>query len=181
MVRRLNYNQIKLVGINAEHVKQWSCEKMPLVIEQLEPLGWDLSKDTTWTETVFVSTVLDWYGNRIALFLTPSYTDFDLAKSVIKTKCFADFRKEFKIDVHATVLINPVIFLIPEDLDSLYVNFDFNKGYSAIDFSHFDDEDELEESYVEEWGWLQAEDSDAIEWSGYQIKQIFTNTYTESK
>lgn len=168
LVRRLNYSQIRLARVNIERIKTWAKEHMPLVVEELVEKGWDLENDDTWAELMFVNTPLSWYGKNILLYVTPSYTDFKLAQKVLSTKCFARFRADFGIDLHAVVLVDSVIFLVPEDLDSIYCSFDFEKGHSIIDFSHYDDEDQLEEQYAEDWDWLQAESEEAP-WNAFQI------------
>lgn len=168
LVRQLNYSQIQLSDVNVERIKVWAKTHMPLVVEELVERNWNLDADETWTELMFINNPLSWYGQRIFLYLTASYTDYKLAQKVLATKCFAQFRQDFGIDLHATILLDPVIFLVAEDLDALYCSFDFSKGYSVVDFSHYDDEtDLLEENYVSDWDWLQAEAED-LQWNTLQ-------------
>lgn len=173
LVRNLNYSKLQIARINAESVKRFCIQEMPEVVSQLEDLRWTLSDDKTWLETVFVNVCMHWYDKRIALYITSSAVDFNLAKKVFSTRTFAKFRAKFKLDAHAAVLINPVIFLEAEDLDSIYINFDFDKGYSAIDFSHYDENDVLEETYENDWGWLENTDEEAPEWTHLQLIKAF--------
>jgi hypothetical protein len=174
MVRRLNYPEITIKPINVERIKRWSETCMPDVIDQLHPRGWDLSKDDTWTETVFLSTQLSWYRRQVGLFLTTSYVDFNLASDLVKTKTFANLRETLGLDVHAVVLLNSTIFPQPEDLDVFYCGFDFTTGYGAIDFSHYDSEENLEEEYLEDWGWLSDSSDTSPEWSSMQFIRVFS-------
>ncbi|MGL5923708.1 hypothetical protein [Chroococcidiopsis sp.] len=153
---------------------RWSVSKMPEVVDQLQPRGWDLSKDDTWTETVFISTQLRWYNRNVALFLTTSYVDFNLAADLIQTPTFATLRQTLGLDVHAAILLNSVVFPQPEDLDVFYCGFDFKTGYGAIDFSHYDSEENLEEEYLEDWGWLSDSSEVSPEWSNMQIVRAFS-------
>lgn len=168
LIRRLNYSQIRLLPIDSESIKHWVIRSMPQVVEELDTLGWDLSADRTWTETVFINILLKWYDKKVALFLTPSMVDYKLAFKVFGYPIFAQFRQTFGIDCQMAVLINPLIFLVPEDLDSIYLGLDFTKGYSCIDFSHFDENDELELEYQKDWDWLMIEEGDGREWTSFQ-------------
>lgn len=172
LVRTLNYTQIRIIDLDIYKTRVWMKNKMPMVVDEIATLGWDMSNDDTWSENIFINVFMEWYGKRIALFLTPSLLDYKLASRVLKYPKFKEYRKDFSIDVHAVVLLDPNIFLIPEDLDSLYCSFDFNKGYSFIDFSHYDEEDNLEQSYIDDWEFLQLEE-DGIEWSNLQIVSVF--------
>lgn len=154
LIRTLNYNQLKLGVLNVEEIKAFSIKEMPLVIDQLDPLGWDLSKDSTWTETVFLNVKMSWYGKNVGLYLTPSIIDFNKGSQVVATKCFSRLRTRLGLDCHAIVLLDPTIFLELEDLDLIYLSFDFDRGYSSIDFSHYNEDEDLEDQYKDEWGWL---------------------------
>lgn len=171
LIRSLQYDCIKLTSIDVEEIKEWSYANMPLVIEEMVLLGWDLTDDTTWLENTFSNHVLTWYDKRIAVFVTPSLYDFNLCQRVLRTKTFANFREHFKLDLHLALLVHPVIFIKPYDLDDIFVNFDFEKGWSVIDYSHCDEEGELEPSYQEEWGWLEYGDAD--EWDATQVAKAY--------
>lgn len=173
LVRNLEYNCIKLLNIDVEKVKEWSYFNMPLVVKEMEDLGWDLSNDTTWLENTFSNHLLSWYDKRIAVFITTSDFEFNLSKKVLNTKVFADFRRTFNLDMHLDLLVHPVIFLKPYDLDDLFVSFNFSRGWSAIDYSHCDEEGTIDEAYVEEWGWLEYEDSDLDEWDAEQVAKAY--------
>lgn len=173
LIRNLKYNQIQLRELNIDKVESWCNTYMPEVVQELISLGWDLSNDLTWSETVFVSTLLKWYDLKVALFITPSILDYNLANKIIKTKAFKKFRADFSIDTHTTVLVNNIIFLLPDDLDSIYLTFDLSKGYSSIDFSHFDEDENLDSDYVQEWKWLMLEENDNDSWESTNYQQVF--------
>lgn len=157
LIKRLNYANVQLSTIDVTRIRAWCLKHMPKVVEELVSLGWDLEDRDTWLETVFVNTPMQWYGNNIGLYVTSSYTDYVLAKKVIKTPTFKKFRKDFNIDCHAVILFDPLMFIKAEDLDEIYLSFDFDKGYSFLDFSYYDDEDNLIDSVSSDWGWLTAE------------------------
>ena len=146
-------------------------DQMPDVFKQLAPLGWNIADKYTYSENVFVSHYLKWYNYKILVFLTDSASDYRLAKSVINTKKFKELRKEVGADLHLNLLVHPVIFMVAEDLDTLYCNFDFDLGYTSIDFSHFDENDCLDSDFISEWKWLEADDK-GDEWSEYQQQFI---------
>lgn len=173
LIRRLRYSQLRLYDLNAARIEEWCKENMPLVVEELKDLEWDLSVDETWYETVFINTTVHWFGKRIALYITSSAADFRLASRLFKTKAFAKLRKDFNFDTHAVVLLDTTIFLQPEDLDSIYLSFDFDKKYSSLDFSHYDEDDNIEEAYIPEWGWLTFDENTSEGWSVIQIEQAY--------
>lgn len=171
LVRRLNYNKIKLVDISIHKIQDWCYIHLPDIVSQLETLNWDLSREETWTETVFINFCLKWYDKNVALYITTSLIDFNLANKVIKTKKFFKFRKALNIDAQCIVLVDPTIFLEMEDLDTIYIALDFNKGYSGIDLSHYDEEDNLENELKEKWGWLEHEED---VWKDTQSMQAYS-------
>lgn len=182
LVRKLNYNQICLFDIDASRIKNWSLENIPKITNQLEELGWNLDKDETWEETVFVNNTVSWYNKRISLYITSSYLDFKLASSVIDSIEFKKLRKDFKLDYHTIVLVDPIMFLTEEDLDIIYTSFDnfsTKKDYGYIDLSHYDDKEQLEEDYISEWGWLEAEavNGEYVQWDEAEVNTIYTNDY----
>lgn len=154
LVRKLNYSQIQLKTLDPVQIETWARETMPLVVKELKDLNWNLKDEKTWTEVVLSNALIDWYGRKVCLYITTSYLDFKLAQKIFKTRCFANYRKSFGIDAHSVVMVDPVIFLTPESLDSIYCSLDFDKGWSVLDFSHYDEEDNLEDEFEEEFGWL---------------------------
>lgn len=173
LIRRVNYSQIKLFDINTPKIQEWCKENMPLVVKELIQFGWDLTSDDTWLETMFLNTGIKWYDYYVGLYVTSSMLDFKLANRLLKTKCFSKFRKDFGLDVHHILLLDNTIFLEPNDLDNVYLSMDFEKGYSSLDYSHFDENDELEEFYVEDWGWLTYDEDIDEGWSVLQLKQVY--------
>lgn len=177
LIRTLNYNCIKLRnGLDVEEIKAWANKRMPLVVQELEDNGWDFSNDDTWLENTFVTHVLDWYGKRVVLFITSSAADYELCKKTLKYKAFKDFRNKFKIDNHAALLLHPVIFMTANDLDDIFTTLDFKKGWSALDFSHFDEDEKLDEAYQEDWGWLSLNDDDDDEWDANQVAKAYSRS-----
>ena len=180
LVRKLNYNQICLFDIDSLRLKHWSLENIPIIANQLEELGWKLDKDETWEELVFINNTLSWYNKRISLYVTSSYLDFKLASSVLDSIEFKKLRNDFKLDYHAVVLVDPIIFLKEEDLDIIYSSLDIFsniKGYGSLDLSHYDDKEELEEDYSSEWGWLEAEvvEGEYTQWDKEEVNTIYRN------
>lgn len=173
LIRGLHYDCIKFITLDVEKIKDWAYINMPLVVEEMRELGWDLTNDTTWLENTFSNHVLEWYDKRIAVFITSSLFEFNLCKKVLNTKVFSKFRETFNLDLHLALLVHPVIFLKAFDLDDIFINFDFLRGWSAIDYSHCDEEGELEDSFSEEWGWLEYNDSDIDEWDANQVAQAY--------
>ena len=171
LIRRLNYSQIQLAPTPYRKLMLFFPETLPKVYEQLEPLGWDMTDKNTFSENLFISHIINWYGKRVAIFLTDSANDYRLAKSVLNSKEFRQLREEINVDIHVNILIHPVIFMVAEDLDTLYCSFDWDKGYTNIDFSHFDENDDLDEGFISEWRWLEATENDQ-EWSDFQQQYI---------
>lgn len=175
IVRRLNYNQITVLDIDAAKIESWSYKNIPDVVSQLETLGWNLDNDNTWEETIFLNSIIKWYGNRIGLYITSSYLDYKLAYSLLDTVEFSNLRKDFNLSNHTVLLLDPIILIDCEDLDSIYNNLDFTKHYGYIDYSHYDDKEQLYKDYLDEWNWLQAEDQDDTIWTGRQINKVLAN------
>jgi hypothetical protein len=170
LIRKLNYSKIRLVDFNVFDIRDWCMRHMPQVVDQLEELNWDLSAEHTWTEAVFVNTAIKWYDKNVAVYITSSLLDYNLANKVIATTKFKCFRQRFFIDAQCIVLVDPTIFLEPEDLDLIYMAFDFEKGYSGVDLSHYDEEDNLDLDVQPEWGWLEEEDE---YWDSSQTERAY--------
>jgi hypothetical protein len=172
LVRRLNYSQLRLQEFDVEEIKVWAYREMPLVIEELIDKNWNLEDDFTWTELVLSNALLRWYDKKVCVYITSSYLDFKLAQKIFKTKCFDSYRKEFGIDAQVLVLVDPIIFLAVDDLDSIYCGLNFETGYSLIDLSHYkDDDDSLEEQYLMDYSWLEVEGTPDDIWNASQKSQ----------
>lgn len=176
LIRRLNYSCISFSTLDVSKIENWCRKEMPLVVEELVDNGWDLSKDDTWLTNTFTDYTLDWYDKRVAVFLTSSWQEYKLFSKVINYKKFQEFRKHFNIDMQVCLLVHPVIFLEIEDLDTIYLNFDFDKGYCHIDVSHFDDDDNLEENFDSSWSWLMYDNSSNDEWSVDQVAKAYSES-----
>lgn len=171
LIRGLHYNQIKLSYIDVEKIKQWAYtyKNMPLVVQEIEELGWDLTDDRTWLENTFSNHVLNWYNKKICVFITTSLFEFNLCSKILKTSTFKNFRSVFNIDNHLNLLVHPVIFIEPDNLDDIYITLDFTKGYTCIDYSHCDEDGKIDEPYLDNWGWLEYTEADSEEWDADQV------------
>jgi hypothetical protein len=176
LIRKLKYSQIQLFDVNATKIQYWCKKYIPEIYNQLEPLEWNLTKDSTWFETVLTNTFVMMYTFKVGLYITYSYTDWLLAEKVFATKAFAKFRKDFNLDYQVAVLLNPYIFIKAEELDLICLNL---SSY-AIDLSHFNEVDELDEDVKEEYSFLEYSliSKDDIleyeEWTPDQIHKINT-------
>lgn len=176
LIRKLNYKQIQMTTLDVAKIEAWCKQRMPLVVDELIAEGWDLSNDDTWLTNTFCDHTIYWYGKKVNVFITPSLTDFNLFNKVINYKKFREFRNVFNIDMQCAILVHPVIFLGFQDLDTIYLNFDFDKGYCAIDMSHFDEEDELDDNVTEEYSWLLYDSSNTDEWDAEQIAKAYSQS-----
>lgn len=154
LIRKLNYDLVKFTALDVAKLETFYRTQMPGVVEELVEQKWDLSNDDTWLTNVFCDHVLDWYGNKVSVFLTNSWQEYNLFKRVINFPKFQLFREQFGINMQVCLLTHNVIFMRVEDLDTIYLNFDFDKGYCALDISGFDAEDNPLSS---EWDYLVAE------------------------
>jgi len=186
LIQQLDYSKVKLSHINLTEMRAWCYKHMPSVVEELVDLGWDIEDRDTWLEVMFINFCLTWYGKNILLYVTNSYVTYLKAKEVLQTKTFEKFVKEFNIDCHSVILVDSVIFLKEENLDDIFLSFDFNKKHSFLDFSFYDEDGNILEEAKEEWGWL-AEDGDSslvdnsqdpdnyydVElWDAYKVKKL---------
>jgi hypothetical protein len=171
MVANLSYNQVKLathsVNVSGQLIP-WMHKRIPSVVEQLEPLGWDLSDDTTWLNTMYITEILEWYGRKVAVFITDSFTEYKGSRILYETAAMRGFWKHFGIDAHVTVLVDTTMFMTPENLDDIYSSLDWDKVYSFIDISGYDDDDNLLPHLEDRWGFLQDvpdAQGNATEWT----------------
>lgn len=176
LIRTLNYDCVKLLNINAYKLEQWAIKTIPEVVKEIKDNGWDLTNDDTWLENTFTTNVLQWYGKRIAVFTTASEYEFRLCQKAISSKEFRNLRETLNFDCHLALLVHPVIFLEPTDLDDIFVSLDFDRGWSAIDYSHFDDEENLDDAYRPDWGWLEYNEESDYEWTTDQVVQAYNET-----
>lgn len=165
LIRQLNYNQIKVVDTNTPLIKNWCISNIPKIVNQLEPLGWNLSKDETWEETILTNAFINWYGENIGVFVTSSFCDYRLAYSCYKSLEFKNLRDALNLKQQAVVLVDSTMFIEVNELDVLYENFNFKKGYSKLDLSHYDNKENIIPSHISEWSWLQSVEEDDIIWS----------------
>jgi hypothetical protein len=175
LIKKLNYNQIQLENINVNELVTFLRTYMPKVVAQLEPLGWDLSQDDTWLETAFITSLTTFYGKRVLVFITDSYSDYKLVERVFESPIMRKLWKQFNIDAHTAVLVDSSIFIEPEQLDDIYINLDFECKWSLLDLSGYDENDELLSPYLETWGFLEngMKLEDEIEpWSMLQTMQV---------
>jgi len=175
LIRKLNYNQIQLATLDVSKIEAWYKKYMPGVVDELINNGWDLSNDDTWLDNSFCNHTIYWYGHKVTTFVTASLADYNLFTKVINYPKFRKFRKDFKIDVQCAILVHPVIFLGNQDLDTIYLNFDFDKGHCSIDMSHFDEDDNLIDT-EEDYNWLLYDSSEEKEWTSEQVSQAYSRS-----
>lgn len=162
LIQRLNYSKIKITSINVTDLRKWCYANIPGVVKELKDLGHDLDDRDTWLETMFINCPMKWYDKTILLYVTSSYAAYFKAQQILKTKKFRQFRKDFNIDCHAAVLMDPIIFIKDYNLDDIYLSFDFDKGYSILDYSYYDEQGNLTEEVKEEWGWITNENTSSV-------------------
>jgi hypothetical protein len=176
LVTKLRYQHIQLSEININQLVPWMRKNMPKVVEQLEPLGWDLSCDDTWLETMFISRVIKWYGKNIAVFITESYTDYKLSEELLSSPIMQDFWSKFNIASHTSVLVDSTMFIEEEALDDIYINLSFDKKqpYSLLDLSGYDENDDLLPHLQDRWDFLTYEYTDEgyVPWTDMNHIQI---------
>ena len=171
IVRCVQYNQIQVKSLNIPKIKSWAEANLKSEVNQLTNSGWNLDSDNTWQELVFSNSLIDWYGNAINLYVTSYYTDYLLASRVISSKLFKGFRSTLGIHNHVCLLLDPIILLEPDDLDTIYENLDAEKGFTILNLSHYNDQEALKSEYTDEWGWLES-DSDTSLWTADQLSKV---------
>jgi hypothetical protein len=140
--------------LNPLKVAEFVRTQMPGVYKELIELGWDLNLEDTWLKTVFVNTVLKWYGKKVAVNVTSSYAEYVTAKNLICTKTWGNFRRYLGIDCQVNLLIDPNIFLSLVSLDDIYYAVE-GKKYISMDLSYRDDTtDSVIDMIAPGWGWL---------------------------
>lgn len=179
MVANLGYNQVKLtthsVNVSGQLIP-WMHKYIPSVVEQLEPLGWDLSDDVTWLNTMYITEMLEWYGRKVAVFITDSFTEYKGSRNLYETPAMRNFWSRFGIDAHVTVLVDTTMFMTAENLDDIYSSLDWSKIYSFIDISGYDDDDNLLPHLEDRWGFLQeVPDAQGVATEWTDLNKIHTN------
>lgn len=172
VIQNLNYNQIRIEELNINRLVPWMRTNIPKVVEQLEPLGWDLGSEVTWLETMFINVVVNWYGNRVCLFVTDSYKDYELSKQLLSSPLMVKFWKEFDIQAHSAVLLDPFIFLEIEQLDDIYTGLNWKTRWSRLDFSGRDEDDNIVPGLQADWSFLDLEDTSSAEWSPLETAKV---------
>lgn len=151
IINKLNYNQIKLKSLDSLAVKFWCYKHLPKAVEAFKRHRFDFDNPHTWEEIAAYNVILKMYGKKVAIYFTYSWLHFQDVKDFIQSKRGGLFRKDFGIDCHSAILLSPEIFFKAEALDEFWVNFDFEKGYSFLDYSHYNDDDDVD---LEEYQWL---------------------------
>lgn len=167
LIRKLQYSSISLGNINVNALIPWMRQHMPLVVDQLEPLGWDLTDDDTWLETMFISTIVNWYGNKVAVFITDSFLDYKISRQLLTSNIIKKFWDKFEISAHISILVDNTIFIESEDLDDLYSSIDWKNRYSFIDISGYDENDVLLPHLQRDWGFLENFPNDQGEYTDW--------------
>lgn len=171
LIANLKYNQVQLttpkMNISGQLIP-WMHKYMPSVVEQLEPRGWDLSDDVTWLNTMFITETLNWYGRKVAVFITDSFLEYKSARELYPTATMRKFWQQFGIEAHVSVLVDSTIFMAVENLDDIYASLDWDSTYSFLDLSGYDDDDKLLPHLEDRWGFLEDDKDDSgefIEWN----------------
>jgi len=154
MVRGLRYKYVSITSTPAPKIESFIENNWPEVYLELKTKGWDLEKDSTWEEAVFVKHTMSWYNHRIGVYLTDSIRLFDFASKIVNYPAFRVLRDALMLDAQVVVLCNRTPFISAETLDDIYLNIDFDKGTGSIDCSGYGSEEDL---LFDEYAWLNAE------------------------
>lgn len=176
LVINLRYSQIRIATHHfpVSRLVSWMQRHMQPIVEQLET-EWDMSDERTWMENVFISHVIAWHDKKIAIFITNSYQDYRLSRTFYESRVSESFWREFGLHAHISVLVDSHIFIEPEGLDDIYAAIDWDKKYSLLDMSGYDDEENLLPHLKERWGFLESlleDDGTYQEWSDIAKLQL---------
>lgn len=163
LIRQLDYPQIRLRRLDIDKLRTWCNTNLPKAVEKFKRDRFDLNEATTWEELACYNTILQIYGRKVAIYFTFGWLDYQAVKEFIQSKKGAKFRQEFGLDCHSAILLSPQTFFSAESLDEFWVSFDFAKGYNFLDYSHYNDDEDLD-SDDEKFQWLNealAEQEDA--------------------
>ena len=153
LINQLNYPQIKLKRLDINSLRNWCYTNLPKAVEKFKQNHFDLNEATTWEELAAYNTILQIYGRKVAIYFTFGWVEYQAVKEFIASRKGAKFREDFELDHHSAILLSPTTFFKAESLDEFWVSFDFAKGYNFLDYSHYNDDEDLD-SDLEEFQWL---------------------------
>lgn len=153
LIRQLDYPQIRLRRLDIDKLRNWCNTNLPKAVEKFKRDRFDLNEATTWEEIAAYNTVLQIYGRKVAVYFTFGWLEYQAVKEFIQSKKGAKFRQDFGLDCHSAILLSPQTFFSAESLDEFWVSFDFAKGYNFLDYSHYNEDDDLD-SDDEKYQWL---------------------------
>lgn len=153
LIHQLNYPQIRLKRLDIDKVRNWCYINLPNAVAKFKRDRFDLNEATTWEEIAAYNTVLQIYGRKVAIYFTFGWLDYQAVKEFIASRKGVKFRQEFGIECHSAILLSPQTFFSAESLDEFWVSFDFTKGYNFLDYSHYNEDEDLD-SDDEKFQWL---------------------------
>lgn len=183
LIRQLNYSQIRLKRLDIDKVRNWCYINLPNAVAKFKRDRFDLNEATTWEEIAAYNTILQIYGYKVAIYFTFGWLDYQAVKEFIQSKKGAKFRQDFELDHHSAILLSPQTFFSAESLDEFWVSFDLKggKGYNFLDYSHYNDDEDMDDS---QYDWLNealAEQEDAKIKNPYEDLNRRTSTKTKQK
>jgi hypothetical protein len=183
LIRQLDYPQIRLKRLDIDKVRNWCYVNIPKAVSRFKDNRFDLNEATTWEELVCYNTILQIYGRKVAVYFTFGWLDYQGVKEFIQSKKGAKFRQDFELDHHSAILLSPTTFFSAESLDEFWVSFDLKggKGYNFLDYSHYNDDEDMDDS---QYDWLNealAEQEDAKIKNPYEDLNRRTSTKTKQK
>jgi hypothetical protein len=183
IIRQLDYPQIRLKRLDIDKVRNWCYVNIPKAVSRFKDNRFDLNEATTWEELAAYNTILQIYGRKVAIYFTFGWLDYQGVKEFIASRKGAKFRQDFELDHHSAILLSPTTFFSAESLDEFWVSFDLKngKGYNFLDYSHYNDDEDMDDS---QYDWLNealAEQEDAKIKNPYEDLNRRTSTKTKQK
>jgi hypothetical protein len=183
IIRQLDYPQIRLKRLDIDKVRNWCYVNIPKAVSRFKDNRFDLNEATTWEEIAAYNTILQIYGRKVAIYFTFGWLDYQGVKEFIASRKGAKFRQDFELDHHSAILLSPTTFFSAESLDEFWVSFDLKngKGYNFLDYSHYNDDEDMDDS---QYDWLNealAEQEDAKIKNPYEDLNRRTSTKTKQK
>lgn len=151
LINQLNYPQIYLKRLDIDLLRDWCNTNLPNAVKKFKQNQFDLNEATVWEEIACYNTILQIYGRKVAIYFTFGWLDYQGVKEFIQSKKGAKFRQEFGLDHHSAILLSPTTFFSAESLDEFWVSFDFVKGCNFLDYSHYNDDEDMDSS---QYDWL---------------------------
>jgi hypothetical protein len=152
LISGIKYSQIRLCAIPHVTINAWCQKRLPKTLQAFANYMWDLNLDSTTEEVACTNAVLNWYGRKVAVYFTYSHLAHGQAKTFLASRLGKNYRETFGFDHHITILLSPTMFFLPEDLDEFWATISINqaggKNWSALDFSHYDDNDDVVDEYA---------------------------------